>query len=758
DGPAVLLPLGEAQLLLGRPGEIKQVLVANRGGVGDSEAVVRKLTPVLGPLGLEAVTAKQDALDDADEVGAAFMSMFTTFGSFSIAAGILLVFLIFVMLAAERRGELGIARAIGTRRGHLVQLYTFEGLLYDLGAAVVGAVLGAAVAYGMVFALAAALGSEGVDIQYAVTLRSLVVAAALGIVLTLAVVTVSAWRVSRMTISAAIRNLPEPPAPRRRRRWLLGVIGVLLGLLMAFQGAAGGQGTPLLLGISVVIVSLVPLLRQARVPDRLAFTLPGVALVVFWLLPWSVYEGIFGDLAMDFGTWITSGLLLVTGVVWIVMFNADLVIRFTMWSLGRARRLAPVLRISMAYPSAGRFRTGTTLAMFTLVVFTLVTGAAMTGSFMKAFGNLDAFGGGFHVRATTAAGAPIAHMRSALQRSGVELADELPVVGSESVLALDARQLGTGRAAETYPVRGLDASFLTQTTYGLGSIARGYGSTREVWKAVRDNPGLAVVDSFAVPRRDQFGFQAGLPDFKLSGFYFEEGPFDPVRVEVRDPQTGRVLRLTVIGVLKETAPEEMIGLSTSQRTLATAFPGRAVPTIHYFGVAPGVDPKLAAKKLEAAFLANGMEADSLKEVLGGVTAASLTMNRLIQGFMGLGLIVGVAALGVISARAVVERRQHIGVLRAIGFRRRMVQTVFLLESSFVALTSIVLGTALALVLSYNIIADQRNQPSWENITLVVPWANLALIFGVVYAVALAATLAPALRASRVVPAEALRYQ
>jgi ABC-type lipoprotein release transport system permease subunit len=88
----------------------------------------------------------------------------------------------------------------------------------------------------------------------------------------------------------------------------------------------------------------------------------------------------------------------------------------------------------------------------------------------------------------------------------------------------------------------------------------------------------------------------------------------------------------------------------------------------------------------------------------------------------------------------------------------MVQTVFLLESSFVALTSIVLGTALALVLSYNIIADQRNQPSWENITLVVPWANLALIFGVVYAVALAATLAPALRASRVVPAEALRYQ
>ena len=58
------------------------------------------------PLGLEIGSAKQDALEEADTAGAMFMSIFTTFGTFSIAAGILLIFLIFVMLAAERRGEL----------------------------------------------------------------------------------------------------------------------------------------------------------------------------------------------------------------------------------------------------------------------------------------------------------------------------------------------------------------------------------------------------------------------------------------------------------------------------------------------------------------------------------------------------------------------------------------------------------------------------------------------------------------------------
>ena len=52
-------------------------------------------------------------------------------------------------------------------------------------------------------------------------------------------------------------------------------------------------------------------------------------------------------------------------------------------SLGRIRALAPVLRMSIAYPLRSLFRTGVTLAMFTLVVFTLVVGATITGSFVE---------------------------------------------------------------------------------------------------------------------------------------------------------------------------------------------------------------------------------------------------------------------------------------------------------------------------------------------------------------------------------------
>ena len=123
------------------------------------------------------------------------------------------------MLAAERRGELGIARAVGTRRGHLVQMFMFEGAAYDLIAAAVGALLGAAVAYGMVLVIASAFGAAGEDrasrSSTAVQPRSLFVAFAIGVLLTLLVVAFSAWRVS---VHDDLDGDPEParapgPAP-----------------------------------------------------------------------------------------------------------------------------------------------------------------------------------------------------------------------------------------------------------------------------------------------------------------------------------------------------------------------------------------------------------------------------------------------------------------------------------------------------------------------------------------------------------------
>ena len=758
---AVLLPLAPAQHLLGKPGQVTKILVSNRGdelsGSAYSEQVVAKLRPTLAPLGLDVSTAKKDAIKDADTAGAAFMSLFTTFGSFSIMAGILLIFLIFVMLAAERRGELGIARAVGTRRSHLVQMFVFEGVAYDLIAAAVGALVGIVVAYGMVTVMGSTFATTSdLQVSFAVKPESIVIAYAIGMLLTLGVVAFSAWRVSRMNIVTAIRDLPEPPAEKgRKRRSALAGAGIVLGLLLTFSGASSKTATPFNLGVSLVILSLVPLAQLMGVRERPARTIAGLALIAWWVLPTTRW--LLGQTSSDFSIAIVSGLMLVIGASWTIMYNADVLLGVLNSTLGRSRRLAPILKMSMAYPLRSLFRTGVTFAMFTLVVFTLVTGATATNAFTNAFNDLKAFGGGFDIRATTAPASPITDMRAALQRApGISPAN-FRYVSSQSFLPVKARQVGPGHPTADYVVRGLDTAFLEHTTYGMATTAYGYTSARAVWQALRLRPGLAVIDASIAPRLGGFNF-APPPKFKLSGFHLEDKHFRPFQIASQDPQSGRSVRLTVIGVLSETAPYEMAGISTSQQDLTPIFGNRVQPSVYLFALRPGVDATTTAKSLQSAFLANGMHADAMSKLLSDAVGSSRTINLLIEGFMGLGLIVGVAALGVISARAVVERRQQIGVLRAIGFRRGMVQASFLLESSFIALSSIAVGTLLGLAVAYNMIYDAQHQPSWSNMTFSPPWLMLGIIFLVVYAIALATSYAPARRASRVYPAEALRYQ
>jgi putative ABC transport system permease protein len=763
DSASVLMPLEGAQRLIGRPTQIRHVLVSNRGGDTSgaelTDRVVAAAAPALAPLGLELQKAKQDGLEAADQVSDVFVSVFTTFGSFSIAAGILLIFLIFVMLSAERRSELGIARAIGTRRGHLVQLFVFEGLAYDLGAALIGAALGVGVAFAMVTVMADAFDATGLAVQQAVTLRSLVVAYALGVLLTLVVVAVSAWRVSRLNIVSAVRGTPEPPPRRRsRRNAVLAAAGLALGAALAMSGLSANQATPFAVGVSLAVISLIPLAKAVGFSERIAYTASGMVLVTWWLLPFKTMNEIAGrHLDMDFSAWTISGLMVVAGITWVIVYNADVVLGLGMRVLGRIRALAPVLKMAMAYPLRGRFRTGITLAMFTLVVFTIVVGATTSRAFLAAIDDVQGFSGGFDVRAEVAPGASLADPGAQIRATRGMSAFDFDVVGGESVVPAKARQVGRG-ALETYPVRGFDGPYLLHTGYGLAALARGYDTPREVWTALARRLNLAVVDPFTVPRHANWNF-APPPAFRLQGFFLEDKVFDPVRVEVQDPLSGTKRTLTVIGVLSDTVPQDMPGIWTSDRTATALFGARAATTIHHIALAPGVDHASAAAALERGFLANGLEAKTAEERLHEAIGPSYTLNWLLLGFMALGLVVGVAALGVISARSVVERRQQIGVLRAIGFQRGMVQLAFLLEASFIALTAIVVGSALGLTVAHNVIADSADQPSYQGtLQFAAPWTHLAVVFVLVYAAALLTTLAPAARAAHVHPAEALRYE
>jgi len=732
-------------------------------------------------------TPKQDGLAFADAAGTEFSSIFIVFGLFSIAAGIMLIFLIFVMLAAERRAEMGMARAIGTKRRHLVQQFLFEGYAYDLGAALVGIAVGIGVGLGMVSVIAALVGNFGFALQPQVAPRSVVVAFCLGALVTFLTVAFSSWRVSRLTIVAAIRDLPEnlrvdgsigaafrrPLSDLRLAAtiaapWRLvtafrvfigrGPLLLLGGYLLVTWGLSGKQFFPFNLGISLLLIGAAMLVRWAlavaRVPERLrnriGFSLAGLVLVVFWLLP---FDAIRSDLQWDIEMFFLAGLMLVLGGVWTVMYNSDLLLGALLFLFGRVGSLAPALKMAVTYPLQNRVRTGLTLSMFSLVIFTLMVMSVLTTSFGSVGLNLNRDIGGYQIYGSASALNPIRDIAAAV-RADPTLRGRIASAGGIAQIEAGLRQ--PGQRDQSWQLFGLDVAddaYLAGTRYTLHTRANGYGSDAQVWQALRAHPGYAVVMGDLVHHRTGNGNGNGR--FQITGFSYEDRSFAPARISMRDMRTGAVIPLTVIGVLDGQA-NFADTIYTGQATLAAAHDAPATPTAYYFRVAPGQDVHRAALALGSAFLSNGLSVTETQVQYDQQQATGVGLNTLLEGFMALGLVVGIAALGVVATRSVVERRQQIGMLRAIGFKRRMVQTSFLLESSLITLIGTALGVALGLPLAAQLIAHfAKTSPGLE---VVIPWLQIVGIVALAYLASLLTTYLPAWQASRIYPAEALRYE
>ena len=213
---------------------------------------------------------KKDAVLLAEIIGSIFVTFFLIFGLFAIASGILLIFLIFVMLAAERRSEMGMARAVGMQRLHLTESFLAEGMAYNVGSAAVGALLGLAVSFLLVLVLGRIFREAlGFGITFHFNWQGFLIAYSLGVVLTFATVAFSSFRIANLNIVRAIRDLPEPQPLRGADR----SIG---GLLKAAVGALWMVGWIVVLVVSGTVTIMVSAIVITAVFGNLPFVLSGL--------------------------------------------------------------------------------------------------------------------------------------------------------------------------------------------------------------------------------------------------------------------------------------------------------------------------------------------------------------------------------------------------------------------------------------------------------------------------------------------------
>jgi putative ABC transport system permease protein len=122
----------------------------------------------------------------------------------------------------------------------------------------------------------------------------------------------------------------------------------------------------------------------------------------------------------------------------------------------------------------------------------------------------------------------------------------------------------------------------------------------------------------------------------------------------------------------------------------------------------------------------------------------------LQIYVTFGLIIGAVGMAVISIRNVSERKREIGMMRAIGFPRTQVLISVLLELAVLGIIGVAIGIINGLVISVGF-------ASMQGVTIVIPWNDIFTYLGIITFIALVAGAIPGWYASKIPPAEALRY-
>jgi putative ABC transport system permease protein len=703
-------------------------LVSNRGGVesgvGRTDRVKAEIARVSRGLDPQVIGVKRLVLDQAEAAGKGFTQMFTTMGSFGVVAGLLLLVQLFVMLAAERKPELGMARAVGMRRSWLVGGFATEGWMYALAATALGSIAGIGLGWVLVAVSQQIFDTKHnkFELVFVVEPGRVALAFAIAFVIALLTIVVTSARVSRLNIIRAIREIPEPP-PRRKRRWLVvGTAGAALGLLWTLTAVAGTEPFGLLLGPTLLLFGLAPLLSRiwstrAAVSTLAALT-AGWAAIALAAFP-KAAEG------APVTIYVVQGLVLVSSAVVLASLQQERVGP----ALKHAGAKALSFRLGLAYPLARRSRTALTVSMYALVVFilTFITTISHMINASAAQAKADVRGGYAAV---------------------VDSSTSYPIRGSDLAAMPGVRGVAPlGRTTANFTVEGLskpafwnltafDSRFVTNGPPAL--VDRGeYPSEAAAWRAVLANPDLIIVDpAFLQTSGGPPGFEAkiGTP------------------MTVADPETG-LSHLVHVAAISHSDMFLNNGAWYGGPGAKALFGDQIVPQRFYVKLQPGVDPTAFASQVQGRFVDNAAEASAIDDLMDESFTMTNQIFQLFEGYLALGLLVGIAGIAVVMIRAVRERRRPIGTLRALGFPSKTIGRSFGVETGFIALQGTLIGATLALLTLYTLVT---RSDAMGDVPFAVPWIPLVVLLVATVSASLLATVAPAVSASRIRPAVALR--
>ena len=668
---------------------IRYAIPDRPGAPSPSKAAYRNLLANLKPsdVGLQFEAVREQALKAAAQ-GQDFGQLFLGFSFFLVVAALLLMALLFQFGLEQRAAEVGILLALGLTPKQVRRLLLIEGIALAFVGGVLGALGGIAYAKAMLWGLTtvwrSAIGSA--DLQFHVTAASLLI----GLCASTVVATLSIWltlrKQARQPAPALLAGEVRRPKSERRSRgaWIATASGVAAIALIGWALLSGRNTNP---GVFFGAGSLV--------------LIAGLAWAAAWL----------GRFARKAGT--TPLTLSALGVRGCARRRKRSLATIALLACGSFLIAAiGVFRLD-ANHDATRHDSGT-------------GGFALIGeSTMPIVQDLNTKAGRefYGLDAQQMAGVNVVPMRV---REG-DVASCLNLNRAQKPRLLGVKpELLAKRFTFSAAAKGLDR-------HEGWDLLHSSSSRRQ--EALTDNSALRTPHS-ALPEEIPAIGDANAIEWAMGKQLGD-------KIDYTDEQ-GRKFKARLVGAVANSILQGSLLIDEAEFT--RRFPGESGYRMFLID-APSNSVAQVSATLSRALQDAGLELTPTAQRLNEFNAVQNTYLGTFQILGGLGLLLGSAGLGVVVLRNVLERRGELGLLTAVGFRRRLLQRLVLSEHGALLGVGLALGTIAAAVAVLPAILAPGTRLPWGSLalTLIAVLLNGLLWTWLATAYALRGNLLTALR-------------
>jgi putative ABC transport system permease protein len=245
---SILFTADAARRFLASDDTVSSIALRAEPGVSQAE-LARRVTAVL-PSKVEAVTGAVLARENSDRKSddVTFFGLFiTVFAVVSLLVGGFIINNTFAIVVAQRTRELALVRALGGSRKQVRRSVALEALVVGAVSSGLGLLAGIGVARG----LYAMLSSFGISLpkgDLVIKPSSLILAFAVGVVVTLLSALLPARRAARVAPVAAMRDVAVEPRRPGVKRTVVGIVLTAGGMASVIGGVLAGAVPGVLLG------------------------------------------------------------------------------------------------------------------------------------------------------------------------------------------------------------------------------------------------------------------------------------------------------------------------------------------------------------------------------------------------------------------------------------------------------------------------------------------------------------------------------